>query len=140
MSEQTNPPFLLARAFSPKGELALVTGGASGLGRAIAHAYAEAGAQVVLTGRRRDQLQTATAELGPNAHFATHDVADTGKAPALATLVKERFGRVTILVNNAGNHFKKSIEDTDELEFRQLMDTHGMGAYPMTKAFIPSMS
>lgn len=139
MSEQQ--PFLsLANAFSLQGELALITGGASGLGRAIAHAYVEAGARVVLVGRRRDELEKAAGELGPNAHFATHDVAATGKTQELASLVKERFGSVTILVNNAGNHFKKSIEETDEQEFRQLMDTHVMGAYAMTKAFIPCMA
>ncbi len=133
------PFFTLQQAFRLDGELALITGGATGLGRAMAHALVEAGARVVLVGRRRDQLETAVAELGPNAGWATHDVANTEHAPALVEDVRERYGAVTILVNNAGNHFKKSVEETEEQEFRHLLDTHVTGAYALTKAIVPSM-
>ncbi|MBI5086841.1 MAG: SDR family oxidoreductase, partial [Acidobacteria bacterium] len=82
----------------------------------------------------------AATELGPGAGVAIHDVVDTRHAPALAEEVRERFGTVTILVNNAGNHFKKSIEETEEDEFRNLLDTHVTGAYALTRAFVPGMA
>jgi len=138
MSEQ-RPFFTLPEAFSLKGELAVITGGATGLGRAMAHAFVEAGACVVLVGRRREQLEDAVQELGANAGFAIHDVAETSHASALAAEVRERFGQATILINNAGNHFKKTIEETEEAEFRQLLDTHVTGAYALTKAMVPAM-
>jgi NAD(P)-dependent dehydrogenase (short-subunit alcohol dehydrogenase family) len=126
-------------AFSLQGELALISGGATGIGRAMAHAFIQAGARVVLVGRRHGILEAAATELGPNAGVAVHDVVDTTHAPALAEQVKRRYGTVTILVNNAGNHFKKSIEETEEAEFRNLLDTHVTGAYALTRAFVPGM-
>lgn len=122
-----------------KGELALITGGATGIGRAIAQAFLEAGARVVLVGRRRELLEQAAAELGPQAGWAVHDVVDTGHVPALAEDVRARYGDVTVLVNNAGHHLKKTIEETDEAEFRSMLDTHVTGAYALTRAFIGPM-
>lgn len=128
-----------AEAFSLSGELALITGGASGLGRAMAHSLVAAGSRVVLVGRRKEQLARAASELGPEAGYAVHDVADTAHTQSFVSEVESRFGAVTNLVNNAGNHFKKSIEETEEAEFRQLMDTHVTGAYSLTRAIVPGM-
>ncbi len=129
----------LTDAFSLEGEVALITGGATGLGRAMAHALVAAGAQVILVGRRKENLQAAAEELGPKAGYAVHDIAETSRAGELVADVKARYGDVSILINNAGNHFKKSIEETEEAEFRQLMDTHVTGAYTLTKAVVPGM-
>lgn len=131
--------FSFPQAFSLAGELALITGGATGIGRAIAQAFIQAGARVVLVGRRRDRLEATAAELGAAAGWAVHDVADTAHVPALADDVRARYGAVTTLVNNAGHHLKKSVEDTDEAEFRHMLDTHVTGAYALTRAFIPAM-
>jgi gluconate 5-dehydrogenase len=139
MEPSTQPFKTLAQAFSLEGELALITGGATGIGRAIAHAFIEAGARVVLVGRRRELLESAASELGPQAGWAVHDVAQTAHAPALVEDVRARYGEVTILVNNAGHHLKKTIEETDETEFRHMLDTHVTGAYALTRAVIPAM-
>ncbi|MGQ9916685.1 MAG: SDR family NAD(P)-dependent oxidoreductase [Bryobacteraceae bacterium] len=139
MEPSTQPFMTLAQAFSLQGELALITGGATGIGRAMAHAFIEAGARVVLVGRRRQLLESVVAELGPQAGWAVHDVAKTEHAPALIEDVRARYGEVTILVNNAGHHLKKTIEETDETEFRHMLDTHVTGAYALTRAVIPSM-
>ncbi len=139
MESSTQPFMTLEQAFSMKGELALITGGATGIGRAIAQAFIEAGARVVLVGRRRELLEQAAAELGPQAGWAVHDVVDTGHVPALAEDVRARYGDVTVLVNNAGHHLKKTIEETDEAEFRSMLDTHVTGAYALTRAFIGPM-
>jgi len=138
--EPHNETFMTpAEAFSLSGELALITGGATGIGRAIAQAFVLSGARVVLVGRRRELLEEAAAALGPAAGWAVHDVADTAHVPALVEDVRSRYGDVSILVNNAGHHLKKSIEETEEAEFRRMMDTHVTGAYALTRAFIPPM-
>lgn len=139
MESSTQPFMTLEQAFSMKGELALITGGATGIGRAIAQAFIEAGARVVLVGRRRELLEQAAAELGPQAGWAVHDVVDTGHVPALAEDVRARYGDVTVLVNNAGHHLKKTIEETEEAEFRSMLDTHVTGAYALTRTFIGPM-
>jgi gluconate 5-dehydrogenase len=128
-----------SKAFSLEGETALITGGGTGLGRAIAHAFVEAGARVILSGRRPEPLETACRELGPSASSAIYDVAQTTEACSFISGLRERFGRISILVNNAGNHFKKDAMETGEQEFRHLMDTHVTGAWALSKAVAPCM-
>ena len=70
------------QAFSLAGETALITGGGTGLGKAMAHAFVDAGAQVILTGRREEPLQAACSDLGANAAYALYDVADASGAEA----------------------------------------------------------
>ncbi|MDR3231538.1 MAG: SDR family NAD(P)-dependent oxidoreductase [Synergistaceae bacterium] len=93
--------------FSLEGEVALVTGGATGIGFGIAKAMAEAGARVVISGRREDVLKKAVAELGGAAAYVTGDVADEEKALGFRERVDRQHGPVSILVNNAGNHHKQ---------------------------------
>lgn len=128
-----------SKAFSLEGETALITGGGTGLGRAIAHAFVEAGARVILSGRRPEPLETACRELGSSAVYAIYDVAQTSEAATFIAGLRERFGRISILVNNAGNHFKKDAMETGEQEFRHLMDTHVTGAWTLSKAVAPCM-
>lgn len=128
-----------AEAFSLKGETALITGGATGLGKAMAQAFIDAGARVIIAGRRKAPLEATVAELGPNSNYIIYDVADTKHAQLQQESLRECLGAVTILVNNAGQHFKKSIEETEEAEFRQLMDTHVTGAFVLSKLVAPIM-
>lgn len=88
--------------FRLDGDLALITGGGTGIGLAIAHCMADAGARVVLSGRREDKLREAAEEIGPQAAFVGHDVSKLSEAPALVESAAGRFGPFTILVNNAG--------------------------------------
>lgn len=120
-------------------ERALVTGGGSGLGLAMAKCLAQAGARVVLTGRREDRLRAAAAEVGPLAECMAHDVDRLGEAPALFEKVNRQFGPVTILINNAGIHLKKAAVDTTEEEFLQVLTTHVLGAHALTRAAVPGM-
>lgn len=125
--------------FSLEGELALITGGGSGLGYAMAHALLMAGARVVIVGRRPEPLKEAVDHLGPNASYLVHDVTDiAGTADCVARL-NETAGVPTILVNNAGNHVKKPIEEHTEEEFRGVIDTHVTGAFGMTRSVVPGM-
>lgn len=126
-------------AFSLEGELALVTGGGSGLGYAMARAFAHAGARVVLLGRRKENLEAAAQLLGERATFALHDVTDVDGSGEFIERLTNEVGAPTILVNNAGNHAKKPIEEHTEADFRGIMDTHVTGAFGMTRAVVPGM-
>jgi gluconate 5-dehydrogenase len=125
--------------FSLQGHLAIVTGGGTGLGYAMASCFVAAGARVVITGRRSGVLEDAVARLGKNAFAETHDVTDTVSASSLITRVEKRHGIPSILVNNAGTHVKKTVEETTPEEFRQILSTHVEGAFAMTQATVPLM-
>jgi NAD(P)-dependent dehydrogenase (short-subunit alcohol dehydrogenase family) len=85
----------------PGGRVALITGGAGGIGRAICRGLIERGIQCVLADRDQAALDRATAELGPAATGVEIDLTDFAKLPELLALVQERYGRLDILVNNA---------------------------------------
>jgi gluconate 5-dehydrogenase len=126
-------------AFRLDGQVALITGGGTGLGLGIAKCLADAGAKVVLTGRREDVLQKAAAEIGSAAHVEVHDVTQFDEAPALVQRVTETVGPITTLINNAGNRRQKPMIDTTEEEFMTVFNTHFMGAYALTRAVAPGM-
>jgi gluconate 5-dehydrogenase len=129
-----------ATAFRLDGEVALITGGGTGLGFAMARRMAEAGAMVIITGRREDALAEAVREIGANAKYLTHDVTDLASAPDLAKRAKDlASAEISILVNNAGNHIKKPALETTEAEFLNVINTHVMGSFALTRAFAPAM-
>jgi NAD(P)-dependent dehydrogenase (short-subunit alcohol dehydrogenase family) len=82
--------------------IALVTGGGSGIGRATGIALASAGFTVVLAGRRRETLEEAATEAGPDAVALTCDVRDRSAVATLFAEIRSRFGRLDLLFNNAG--------------------------------------
>lgn len=128
--------------FSLLGENALITGGGTGLGLAIAQCFVWAGARVMLTGRRIPPLAEAIKELGPAASFVQHDVTskEDGADAVLLTKAEQHFGgSISILVNNAGTHLKKSAVDTTADEFDQVMQTHVVGAQRLTRVVLPDM-
>lgn len=84
------------------GKVALVTGGNSGIGLAAAHAFAQAGAQVVIVGRRPDAVDAAVHSIGHGAFGITGDVADLDTHDRVAKEVRERFGGLDIYMANAG--------------------------------------
>ena len=121
-------------------ELALITGGGTGLGFAMAQRMADAGATVIITGRREDALQAAVKQIGKNAHYLTHDVTNLDSAPDLARRAMEMIGTsISILINNAGNHIKKPALETTEAEFLNVLNTHVMGSFALTRAIAPAM-
>jgi gluconate 5-dehydrogenase len=130
----------LKNMFSLKGERAVITGGASGLGFSMAKCMIAAGAEVVIVGHSSEQrLKDACEKLGPGAFYYLYDVSDTGRAQEFADRVVRERGAVTILCNNAGNHCKKSIEGMSVREFTDVLDVHVVGSFALTKAFVPHM-
>lgn len=138
-SPHPNPADDVAAAFRLEGELALITGGGTGLGLATARCMVGAGARVVLTGRREDVLREAASGLGGRADYLASDVAKPGAAAELADAVAKRFGTPTILVNNAGIHLKKPAIETTEEELLRVLSTHVVGAHALTRAVAPAM-
>ena len=92
--------------FSLNNKIALVTGGGSGIGFDISKCLLDAGAKVIITGRRQNMLETAVKTLGSNAHYIVNDVSDLSQTEALVTEITNTFGPIDILVNNAGINMK----------------------------------
>ena len=123
---------------SMEGNVALVTGGSRGIGRAICLELARQGAAVAVNyaGSREAAAETAELcrQLGAEAEVFQADVASPDACEALAAAVKERFGRLDILVNNAGIARDGLLMTAKEEDFSQTLDTNLKGAYFCTKA------
>lgn len=119
--------------FDLSGKLALVTGGGTGLGFGISQAYVNAGANVVITGRRESVLKEAVSELGSRSHYIVNDITDLDSLPGLVEEIEKNYGAIGILVNNAGVNMKKHfLEMTDE-EFQKILNTNVVGLYSLTR-------
>ncbi len=106
------------------GQVALVTGGGTGIGRACALALAEAGADIVLAGRRPEPLDATTLEieaLGRRAIAHACDITDPAGCRHLVEAVLTRFGRLDILINSAGGAPMKAMEGWTDADWRQVM-------------------
>ena len=131
----------VSHPFDLTGTRALVTGGGSGLGLALARGLARAGSQIVLNGRNREKLAAAAAALaheGIEASLAPFDVTDADEVAAGIAAV-ERAGPVDILVNNAAVNQRKPLEDFTPQEWRALMAANLDGPFLVTRALLPGM-
>jgi NAD(P)-dependent dehydrogenase (short-subunit alcohol dehydrogenase family) len=115
------------------GKTAVVTGGGSGIGLAIAEGLVAAGAAVIITGRRIDMLQAACARLGPNASWQRSDISDTAAQAALVAAVEARNGALDILVNNAGINMKKSAFEVTDADFSSVLRTNLDGLFALSR-------
>lgn len=130
----------LNNAFSLEGETALITGGGTGLGLGIATCLANAGAKVVLVGRREAELSAAASGIGPSASYVSHDITQLDKAADLVVAAeKVAEAPISILVNNAGIHIKKPAVETTPEEFQSVLTTHVCAAHALTRAALPGM-
>ena len=120
--------------FSLTHQIALVTGGGTGIGRGITHALLEAGATVVITGRREEVLREAAQELGDHCHYIVNDITDKAEIPTLVQTIEEQYGPVDILVNNAGIHLKKAAQETSDEEFERILQTNLISVFALTRA------
>ncbi|MDP2703249.1 MAG: 3-oxoacyl-[acyl-carrier-protein] reductase [Candidatus Rokubacteria bacterium] len=124
------------------GRVAVVTGGTRGIGLAIARALAEDGASVVVSGRDAARLDSAVAEIETLGASALGVVADQSKREDCDRLVdaaKERFGRIDVLVNNAGITRDQLLVRMKDDDWDQVLDTNLRGVFLMTRAVARSM-
>ncbi|BBB14536.1 glucose 1-dehydrogenase [Sphingopyxis sp. FD7] len=128
--------------FSLAGRTALVTGGAGGIGFALAEGLARAGASVVLNGRNTDALEDAAARLekqGARVSVAAFDVTDAVEVrDAVATLM-DGGTTIDILVNNAGIQRRAALHEFDDADWHALMRTNLDSVYLVSKALAPAM-
>jgi len=122
--------------------VALVTGGASGIGRAIAERFAREGARVVVAdknGTRAAETVSRIVAAGGEALAVTTDVTDASAVAALAEAAMERFGRVDVLVNNAGFSAGDEILTIDEATWALNLEINLTSVYRCCRAFLPGM-
>jgi NADP-dependent 3-hydroxy acid dehydrogenase YdfG len=110
-----------------KEKVAIITGASSGVGRAAALAFAAAGAKLVVTARRAERLEALCAEItanGGRAVFHAGEAQEERTAISAMELAKSRFGRLDILINNAGAGNYKDLVDTSAAEYDEMMDAN----------------
>jgi NAD(P)-dependent dehydrogenase (short-subunit alcohol dehydrogenase family) len=119
-------------------KVAVVIGGTSGIGRTLALGLAQAGADVIATGRREDLVRSAAAEiqhLGRRSLALTCDVAKRASVEALHSAVAERFGRVDILINSAGTTKRTPAVDVSEKEWNEIFEINLTGTLRACQIF-----
>jgi len=120
------------------GKVAVVIGGTSGIGRAIAHGLAEAGADVVATSRRVDQVEAAAKEIEERGRRTLRLTSDVSDRPSLEQLLHRSasaFGKVDILVNSAGRTKRTPTIDVPESEWNDIMETNLTGVLRACQVF-----
>ncbi len=122
-------PFRLDR------QVAVVTGGGTGLGYAIADAITQLGGRVAIVGRRADVLRDAADRLGDQVKAFSADVNDPAVPATLLERVSQDLDRPSILVNNAGIHLKRPSTETADRDFAEVMQTHVSSAFALSREF-----
>ena len=128
--------------FGLKGKVAVVTGGNGGIGLGMARGLAEAGADVVVAGRKAGKSKEAAAELaklGVRTGVVEVDVADEASCRAMVAEAAKQMGRIDILVNNAGINIRKPPEAYTSKEWREILSINLDGAFYCSQAVYPEM-
>ncbi|MFG1920999.1 SDR family NAD(P)-dependent oxidoreductase [Cryptosporangium sp. NPDC048952] len=120
------------------GKVVLVTGASAGIGAATARLAAKAGARLVLAARRADRIEALADEL-PDAIAITTDVTDSGQIPTAVQVALDAYGRVDVLVNNAGQGLHVPLEQVDPDDFRAVLELNVVAPLIAMQAVIPTM-
>jgi NAD(P)-dependent dehydrogenase (short-subunit alcohol dehydrogenase family) len=120
-------------AVSLAGRVVVVTGASSGLGAAYARALSAAGARLVVTARRAEPLHALAAEL-PQTRAVVGDVADPALADRVVEAARSAFGRIDVLVNNAGGVRDRTLLKMTDEEFDEVVKAHVYGPFQLTRA------
>ncbi|WP_174187469.1 SDR family NAD(P)-dependent oxidoreductase [Nocardia barduliensis] len=137
MTADTAPSDSVLDLFRLGGRVAVVTGAGSGLGAGIARALAEAGADIVVAGRRRDRIEQTAATvtaLGRRCLAHPTDVTDPEECEALVRAAMSEFGRIDVLVNNAGVSHTAPATREDPADYRAVVEVNLFGAYWAARA------
>src|SRR5882757_2927456 len=119
--------------------IALVTGGGSGIGLAIAEKFVQDGILTIIVGRDRQKLETAREKLGTLCHFLPMDLNELKAIPALVQQVIGQFGGIDILVNNAGINMKKDFTEVSDEEFFNILHTNVTAVFALSREVVKEM-
>jgi len=120
----------------------VLTGASAGIGEATAHELARQGAKLVLAARRSQRIEALAAELtaaGTNAIAVQTDMTDAAQVKALIAVTRERFGRIDVLINNAGIAAICPLEKMPDEPFRQMFELNVLGSLHAMQAVVPVM-
>ena len=124
------------------GKVAVVTGGGSGVGKAVARLFLDNGARVVIAGRNADKLRRAADELnaGDNLQYTAADVSDPRQCETLMRTAAEAFGGIDVLVNNAGTNLKdRTLRELTPETWDRMIRANLDGAFYCIRAVLPAM-
>ncbi|MCO5971898.1 SDR family oxidoreductase [Actinoallomurus soli] len=122
------------------GAVVLVTGASSGIGAATARAASRAGARVVLAARREERIRQLAKELGESVALAVPcDVTDRAQVEAAVRAAVEKFGRIDVLVNSAGQGLQATVDVIDPDDFRAVLELNLVAPLVTTQAVLPQM-
>jgi len=131
------------KQFDLSGRAAIVTGGSKGLGQAMAAGLASAGADVLLTSRHAEEAEAAADQIasdhGRRAIGIAADVTSADEVHAMVDRAQSEFGRVDILINNAGVNIRGPIDEVTYEQFREVQDINVNGLWLCSRAVVPTM-
>ena len=129
--------------FDLSGNVALVTGGSRGLGKAMARGFIRAGADVIVSSRNEAELRTAVADVTKDckhrAHYVVADLGRRDESKRLARAALELTGRVDILVNNAGTNVPQAIDAISDETWDRVLELNLSSVMSLTRALVPQM-
>lgn len=120
-------------------KIAIVTGGGSGLGFAIAQKFVENDITTIIAGRNMEKLSAAKEQLGVLCHAKQCDVSDLKSIPVFVQNVLSEFGQIDILVNNAGINQKKEFTEVSDEEFQNIITTNVTAVFSMSREVVKHM-
>jgi NAD(P)-dependent dehydrogenase (short-subunit alcohol dehydrogenase family) len=122
-----------------KDKVAIVTGAGSGIGRACALAMAREGAKVTLVGRRKDRIDEVASQIGDSALPLSADVTRQSDIDRVLQQTEERFGKINVLVNNAGRLHIGTVEQISEAQWDETFNVNVRSVWLLSRAVLPRM-
>ncbi len=120
-------------------KLAIITGGASGLGLATTKKFIEQGIKTVIIGRDEQKLAHAASQFGGLCSYKSYDLSQTAGIPALVAAIVQEFGVPGILVNNAGINLKKPFTEVTDEDFARIIQTNLNAVFALSREVVKSM-
>ncbi len=124
---------------APTQRTALITGGGSGIGLAIAGKFVQAGIRTIITGRDGEKLKAAQAQLGDLCHPVVQDLADLPAIPGFVEQLIQQYGHIDILVNNAGINMKKEFTEVTDEDFSRILLTNVQSVFALSREVVKFM-
>ena len=121
------------------GKVAVITGASSGIGRAYAVALAAEGCRLVLVGRRLHALERVAASLGAEVEVVAGDIADAATSAAVVEAAVARFGRIDLVLSNAGIYVAGEFAETSTESIHEIVGTNVFGAITIVRAALPHL-